>query len=230
MECVPPLNRKINDGHVHHAYQGEHGRGPVGTADIVDRCVQRHEAKVQKQQDQLGSQPGIPYPPRTPHGFAPERTCPERQHRHQRAGRGERLRHHRREPRVERKPQGRPRGHDQIDEHRHPRGGDVHKNNAITIALHGVGRSHEKTKPQPCAAENSAQEPEQGNHLARERIEPHRVGEHEEVHHPTVCLCAHSVAILMAVLATHGDPSSENISNAARSDRCPPISRPASNA
>src|SRR6266540_2806274 len=80
-------------------------------------------------------------------GF-PERAGPEREKRKQRAGGRDRARHHARESGVEREPQSRPERHHQIKEHRHPGRRDVDEDDAISLALLGVGGGAEKTDVQ----------------------------------------------------------------------------------
>src|SRR3990170_788517 len=58
VEGVPPLDRVIDDRDVDHADDREHRAGAVGAPRLVDRRLQRHEAEVEEEQDQLGSETG----------------------------------------------------------------------------------------------------------------------------------------------------------------------------
>jgi hypothetical protein len=138
VQSVPPLHRKIDDGHIHRADDGQQGGGTVGAARIIDGSVQGDKTKVQKQQDQFGSQTRIPYPPRSPHRLAPQRARPQRDEGEQRARRSHRGRHHGRQARVKNQSQGRIARHDEIQEHRQYRSRNVDEHDAVGLALYRI--------------------------------------------------------------------------------------------
>src|SRR5207247_10028750 len=109
------------------------------------RRLERHEAEIEEEQDQLRSQARVPYPPSAPGGLSPEGASPEREKRKERAGGRNRARHHAREPGVERETESRPERHAQVEEPRHPGCRNVDEDDAIGLALLGVGGCAEKT-------------------------------------------------------------------------------------
>ena len=128
---------------------------------VVDRGAQRDVAQVEEQQDQRGGQPRVPDPVGSPGGATPQGTGPQRNEGHQRAGRCDRLGHHRRQPGVEGQADAGPEGHRHVQEHRHPGRRHMDVDDPVRIALLGVGRRHEEADVQPGDGEQGSQHGEQ---------------------------------------------------------------------
>lgn len=177
------LTEKIDDRNVHHTDQREDRAGLVGPARVVYRRLQGDEADIQEEQDQLGCQACVPDPPGAPHRLAPQRAGPQRQEGEKGAGRRQRGGHHSRQARVESQTGASPKGHHQVDEHRHPGRGHMQEDDSIALALLRVGRREQEADAQSGDAENRGQRPEPRDQLAGKRVEGLRAGVSEPVDH-----------------------------------------------
>src|SRR5437588_2834737 len=223
VQRVPPLYRVIDDRDVHYADDREQRAGAFRPPPVVDRCLQRHEAEVQEQQDQLRRKARVPGPPGAPGRPAPERAGPQRDEGEQRAGRRQSARHHVREPRVECQTYRRPERHPHVEEHRHPRRRDVNEDDAVGLALLRVGRRDEESHVEAHRAEHGRRGAAPARDHPRDRIERLR----RRVPEPLDALCSHSAEIRNAAALAQGANAAATISSAARSRSWPSGASPA---
>src|SRR5882672_828546 len=223
VQRVPPLYRVIDDRDVHYADDREQRAGAFCPPPVVDRRLQRHEAEVQEQQDQLRREARVPDPPGAPGRLAPERARPQRDEGEQRAGRRQCARHHVREPRVERQTCRRPERHHHVDKHRHPRRRDVNEDDAVGLALLRVGRRDEQADVEARGAQYSRRRAAPTRDHSRDRIERLR----RRIPEPLHALCSHSTEIRNAAAIAQGANAAATISSAASSRSCPSGASPA---
>src|SRR3954470_16595028 len=118
-------HRVVDERQVQRTGKREHRARPIGAARIVDRRIERHGAEEEGKEDQLRGETRVPDPPGAPGRLAQDRAGPQREEGEHRAGRRKRMRDHERETRIERKSDGGPERHHDIDEDRHPGRGHV---------------------------------------------------------------------------------------------------------
>src|SRR5204862_2912142 len=116
-----------------------------------------------------------------------------------------------------------PERHRDVEEHGHPRRGDVDIDDAIGLALRGVGRGYEETRVQARDAEEDGEHRADARDLSRERKERLRRG----VPEPLDAFSRHSSEILSAAAVAHGAKTAATISIAPRSRSCPEGESPA---
>mmetsp|Transcript_22393 Transcript_22393/g.88640 ORF Transcript_22393/g.88640 Transcript_22393/m.88640 type:complete len:287 (-) Transcript_22393:360-1220(-) len=137
----------------------------------VDRGRQRDEAEVEQRQQQRRREPGIPHPPGAPGGPAPQRTGDEGEHREQRAGGRQRAHQHKGQPCAPGQAPQRPEGHRAIADHRDPGGRHMQVEDAVGLALLGVGRRDEQAQREARGEAQRGQRPQRRQQPAAERQE-----------------------------------------------------------
>ena len=176
MERVPPLHGEVDDRHVDHAHDADDARGAVGAALVVNGGVQRDEAEIEEEEDELRRQASVPHPVRAPGRTAPEGAREERDEGHQRARGGHRLGKHEADAVVAPQTDGAEDSHQHVEQHREPGGRDVDEDDAIGVALARIDRAHEEAQVEAHDEEHECQPENPRDDLACEAVEVLRVG------------------------------------------------------
>lgn len=77
MQGVPPVDRFVDDGNIHHADNRENACSALSVFTVLIGIGERYHAQIEKKQNQHRRDACVPFPPGAPSGFSPDRASDE---------------------------------------------------------------------------------------------------------------------------------------------------------